>query len=143
MIIPGNGNTDISENWFPFVRSELQKLGLEVIAENMPDPELARMQIWVLFIRKRINTGDSILIGHSSGAVAALRYLEQNVAKLVILIGVYYTDLGDIQEKKSGHFEEPWKWSKIKEASEKFVIFASRDDPFIPISEPRYIRDMC
>ena len=26
MIIPGNGNTDINENWFPYVKNALEKL---------------------------------------------------------------------------------------------------------------------
>ncbi len=40
MTIPGNGNTDITENWYQSVRVELQKLGLDAIAENKHDPDL-------------------------------------------------------------------------------------------------------
>ena len=42
IIIPGNGNSDITENWFQKIKNELQKLRLDVVAENMPDPMLAR-----------------------------------------------------------------------------------------------------
>lgn len=42
MIVPGNGNTDISENWLPYLKRELEKLGIEVIAKDMPDQDLAR-----------------------------------------------------------------------------------------------------
>lgn len=54
IIIPGNGNTDITENWFQNVKNELQKLGLDVIAENMPDPDLARKEYWLPFIKEKI-----------------------------------------------------------------------------------------
>jgi len=141
IIIPGNGNTDITENWFQNVKNELQKLGLEVVAENMPDPALARKKYWLPFIKEKLSTDDSILIGHSSGAVAILRYLEGNKAKLAILVGVCYTDLGDEDEKKSGYYDEPWKWDKIEKNAEKIVIFASRNDPYIPISEALHIKD--
>ena len=141
IIIPGNGITYITDNWFQSVRKGLEELGLDVIAENMPDPDLARREFWLPFIKEKLSTEESILIGHSSGAVAILRYLEENKCKLAILIGVCYTDLGDEHEKKSGYFDKPWKWDKIKNNAEKIVIFASKDDPYIPISEPLFIKE--
>ena len=79
MIIPGNNNTDLSELWYPQVRKELEKLGLDVIAKNMPDPDLARKQFWLPFIEEHVKSErSSILVGHSSGAVAILRYLGEN-----------------------------------------------------------------
>ena len=74
MIIPGNGNTDISENWFPYVKEKLEALGIEVIAKNMPDPDLERKEFWIPFIEKELkNDKGAILIGHSYGDVAILR----------------------------------------------------------------------
>ena len=35
IIIPGNDYTLITSNWYQYVKNELEKLGLEVIAENM------------------------------------------------------------------------------------------------------------
>ena len=111
MIIPGNDNTLITSNWYLYAKEEFEKLGLEVIAENMPDPKLARKEIWIPFIKEKIsNDEDAILIGHSSGATAILRFLEENKCKIAIIVGVYYSDLGDELEKKSGYFDEPWKW---------------------------------
>jgi predicted alpha/beta hydrolase family esterase len=142
MIIPGNGNTPITNHWYQYAKNEFEKLGLEVIAENMPDPELARKEIWIPFIKEKLsNDEDAILIGHSSGAAAILKFLEENKCKLAILVGAYHSDLGDEMEKKSGYFDTPWKWDKIKNNANKIVIFASQDDPFIPISEPRLIKE--
>ncbi|MCH7568107.1 MAG: alpha/beta hydrolase [Nanoarchaeota archaeon] len=142
MIIPGNGNTDISENWFPYVKEELEKIGINVIAENMPDPDLARKEYWLSFIEKKLGRDEeAILVGHSSGTVAILRYLETHKIKGAILVGSYYTHLGDEKEKESGYFDTEWQWNKIKENSDWIVIFASTDDPYIPIKEARYIRD--
>ncbi|MCC7552705.1 alpha/beta hydrolase [Candidatus Micrarchaeota archaeon] len=107
----------------------------------MPDPDLARKEYWRPFIKEKLQTEDAILIGHSSGAVSILRYLEESKCKLVILVGVYYTDLGDEHEKKRGYFNKPWQWNKIKSNAERIVLFASRDDPHIPISEPLFIKE--
>ncbi len=139
IIIPGNGNTDITENWFQYVKKEIEKLGIEVIAENMPDPDLARKEYWLPFIKEKLNTEDAILIGHSSGAVAIMRYLEENKCSLAILVGVCYTDLGVESEKKSGYYNNPWQWEKIRNNADKIIIFASKNDPYIPISQPLLI----
>ena len=39
MIILGNGGADMSELWYPYAKEYLAHIGLEVIAENIPDPE--------------------------------------------------------------------------------------------------------
>ncbi|MDZ7798239.1 MAG: hypothetical protein U5L76_01325 [Patescibacteria group bacterium] len=55
----------------------------------------------MLFIKKRLEGDEnSILIDHSTGAVATLRYLEKNKCRLVILVSCYYTDLDDKMKKK-------------------------------------------
>lgn len=142
MVIPGNGDTKITSNWYPYVKKKLEKLGIDVIAENMPDPVLARKKIWLPFIQKRINgDSDSVLIGHSSGAAAIMKFLESNKCRLAVLVGSYYTDLGYDSEKKSGYFDNPWQWDRIKANSDKIILFSSSDDPYIPISEPRLIKN--
>jgi len=100
MILPGNGNTPIEENWYPYVKRELEKLDVEVILTEMPDPELARRKYWLPFIEEKTNgTEDVILVGHSSGAIAILKYLETHKVHGAILVGVYYTDLNMEEEK--------------------------------------------
>jgi predicted alpha/beta hydrolase family esterase len=142
MIIPGNNNTDLSEFWYPQVKKELEKLGLDVIAKNMPDPDLARKQYWLPFIKEQIkNDSNSIFIGHSSGAVAILRYLEENKAEGIVLVGVSHTNLNDEKEKISGYFNEPWNWERIRKNVKWIIQFASINDPYIPIAEARYIKD--
>lgn len=142
MIIPGNGNTYINENWYPYVKEKLEKLGVKVVAENMPDPDLARKEYWIPFIEEKLEGDeDSVLIGHSSGAAAILSYLENHKLKGAVLVGAYYTNLGDEKEKASGYFDKEFQWNKIKENADWIVIFASTDDPYIPIAEPRYLKD--
>jgi uncharacterized protein len=140
MIIPGNGGRQINGSWYPSVKNALSDLGLEVIAKDMPDPELARKEFWLPFIEENIDD-DSIIIGYSSGAVAALRYLEDHSCSLLILIGLHYTDLGIESEKQSGYFDAPWEWEKVKKNTKKIVMFASQDDPFIPIEQPRFAKE--
>jgi predicted alpha/beta hydrolase family esterase len=44
-------------------------------------------------------------------------------------------------ERLSGYFDEPWHWDAIKRNQRWIIQFASTDDPWIPIEEPRFVRD--
>ena len=143
MIIPGNGNTKIESNWYLSVKEGLKKPGIDVIAKNMPDPDLASKNYWLPFMEKHLaGCNDSILIGHSSGAVAIMRYLETHAAWGAVLVGACHTDLGDAKEKASGYFDCEWKWNDIRNNCEWIIQFASTDDPYIPAQESRHIHRM-
>jgi len=140
MIIPGNAGPNISNHWYPYVKRELEKLGFTVIAENMPDPVLARANYWVPFIEQKVaGDEDIILIGHSSGTVASFKYAEKHKIKGMVIVGAYHTDLGLDDEKQSGYFDKPFEWEKIKNNSQWIIQFAAVDDSVIPISEARYV----
>ena len=142
LILPGNGNTDIvNDNWYDWLRHSLKMRGFEVIAENMPDPVIAHMNVWVPYIEKMTKGEQNwILIGHSSGAIAIQKYLENHKALGAILVGTYYTDLGLSDEKESGYFDEPWQWDKIRQNSNWIVQFAGVDDPYISQAESRFVQ---
>lgn len=141
-IIPGNGDGDVEEcNWYKWVRNEVNKLSdAEAILKNMPDPILAREKIWIPFMHDDLGCDEnSIIVGHSSGAEAAMRYAEQYKVKGIILVSAYHTDLGKDYEKMSGYFDRPWDWEKIKKNAGFIVQFGSTDDPFVPFEEQQEV----
>jgi len=141
-MVHGNGGLTAEDIWFPEVRTELEVLDLEVVAQTMPDNEMARSFIWLPFLEEVLNADEnSIIIGYSSGAVAAMRYAETRRVYGSVLVGASHTDLGIYAEKKSGYFDEPWDWEAIKANQNWVVQFASPSDPYIPIEEPRHIHD--
>ncbi|MCC8467923.1 MAG: alpha/beta hydrolase [Rickettsia endosymbiont of Eriopis connexa] len=140
VFVPGNGNSTTQDNWFPSVKEELEAYNIEVITTTFPDPELARESYWIPFLRANIKVDDqTILVGHSSGAIAAMRFAEQYPILGSVLVGAYYTDLGIEQEKLSGYFSCSWNWKKIRNNQKWISLFASEDDPWIPIEHARYI----
>ena len=139
IVIRGNGNTAPNENWFPYIKEELEKVGIPVINKEFPDPVLAKEKYWVPFIKNLGADEKTILIGHSSGAVAAMRFAEKNRILGSILVGACYTDLDDEDEKASGYYSRPWEWEIIKKNQHWIVQFASTDDPYIPVKEARHI----
>ncbi|AKM79354.1 MAG: hypothetical protein UX85_C0002G0049 [Candidatus Beckwithbacteria bacterium GW2011_GWB1_47_15] len=138
--IHGNGGGSGKDNWHPYVHRELKKLKLKVLTPDFPDPVLAREKYWLPFLREELKADkNTILIGHSSGAIAAMRFTEKNQLLGSILVASYYTDLGDKEEKASGYFDRPWQWDKIRKNQKWIVQFASIDDPYFPIKEPLFI----
>ena len=140
IFIHGNGGSTPEDHWFPYVKDSLEILGFNVIARQFPDTALALSSSWLPFLKNELHAdGNSILIGHSSGALAAMRYAEQNKILGSILVAAMHTDLGIDSEKQSGYFDHPWQWNSIKKNQQWIIQFASTDDPWIPIAEARFI----
>ena len=149
IILPGNGCTNIlRSNWYGWLQSELTSVGITCIAENMPDPYHARRDIWIPFIRDNLKADEkTILVGHSSGAQAALRYAEDHKVHGIILVAATYTDLGDAGERASGYYplnqetENLYNFTAMRENCKLWYQFHSNDDCFIPVAESERIRD--
>jgi len=139
ILIHGNGGCTAGDIWLPYLERELTALGLEVINQTFPDNIKARAQYWLPHIESLGADERTILIGHSSGAVAAMRYAEAHQLLGSILVGVCHTDLGDSFEAASGYYETEWQWQRIRDNQQWIAIYSSTDDPHIPIAEPRFI----
>lgn len=44
ILLHGNGGSTVDDNWFPYAKLELEKLGLNVISKTFPDNKLARQE---------------------------------------------------------------------------------------------------
>lgn len=139
IFIHGNGGSTPDDNWFPYVKKELEARGIPVVARQFPDAVLARQQYWLPFLKQLGADHNSVLIGHSSGTLAAMRYAQTNKILGSVLVAAMYTDLGIESERISGYYNYPWDWQAIKQNQEWIVQFASTDDPWIPIKEPRFV----
>jgi len=122
------------------VERELSSLGYEVINRSFPDPVKARAIYWLPFIEELGADENTVIIGHSSGAVAAMRYAETHTIRGSVLVGACYTDLGEASERVSGYYDHRWDWDAIRAHQQFIHLYASPTDPYIPITEPRYIQ---
>lgn len=139
ILIPGNGGCSPGDAWYPSVERGLDALGVTVINTTFPDSVKARASYWLPFLESLGADDRTILIGHSSGAVAAMRYAETHRVLGSVLVGVCHTDLGDSFEAQSGYYRDPWRWPQIRDNQEWIGIFNSTDDPHIPIAEARHV----
>ena len=111
VIVPGNGGGDVwDSNWYGELFHTLRKAsvgrGCVPVLKNMPDPVKAREKIWLPFMwNKDDGLGcdeRTIIVGHSSGAVAAMRYAEEHKLLGLVLVSACHTDLGMKSERIAG-----------------------------------------
>ena len=82
------------------------------------------------------DTTKIILVGHSSGAQAILRYTEQYPVYASVLVSATYSDLGDAHERMSGYYpqkqgdkENAYLFNEMKKICRYGIQFHSDDDP--------------
>ena len=136
IFIPGNQSTHWSFAWAPWLKRELEKREYPTFFETFPDSIIARAEYWLPFLKEHIRAGEQdVLVGWSSGAVAAMRYAETEEILGSVLISPCYTDLGDELEKQSGYYDVPWNWGAIRKHQQQIALLYGKDDPIIPQSE--------
>mgnify|MGYP002476760699 CR=1 FL=1 len=146
VIVPGNGCSPVEySNWYSWARDRfaLMLSPDRVLLEDMPDAMDAHESVWVPHLRDKMQCGpNTIVVGHSSGAVAAMRLLEETPLLGVVLVAACHTDLGCEHEREAGYYDRPWQWDKIKENAGWIVQFHSRDDFLIPVEEADHVAKM-
>jgi predicted alpha/beta hydrolase family esterase len=142
IFIHGNQTNQWSFAWTPWLKEQLEKKGYPTFFETFPDSIIARAKYWLPFLKEHVKAGeDDVLVGWSSGAVAAMRYAETHKIRGSVLIGPCASDLNDALERQSGYFDKPWDWESIKANQRHIAIVYSDNDPFIPQEQFALIRN--
>lgn len=130
----------------PWLMAELYKHEVYACALPMPDPYNPKKEAWVQAISNAVNTfteDEIVLVGHSLGVPAILRYLEtrkenQKIGGAVLISGP--CSLLDIDNKESklrridNFLDTPFNFEDIKQKSKNFVVIHGDNDPKVPFS---------
>jgi len=135
-------DTDPTKKWYPWLGEEVRKAGFEFIAPILPHANEPIMAEWLMEINKTNPDKDTILIGHSRGGVAILRWLEKQVIskniKKVILVATNSGRTEDkviTRESNNGFYtEKGFDFETIRAGCKDFVVIHSRDDNWVPFS---------
>ncbi|QHI99112.1 alpha/beta hydrolase [Xylophilus rhododendri] len=142
ILIPGNGGGSTHDDWFPYVAEGLRARGLQVVSPGTwPDAELARAEYWLPYLEQLGADENTILVGFSSGAIAAMRHAQTHRILGSVLVAGYHTTLGLRTEEVSGYFDQPWDWERIRANQQWIVQLNSPSDPYIPIEEARFLHE--
>jgi len=140
--------TDASpnSNWFMWLKGKLIGEGHEVWLPQLPGSDTPNAKKYTAFIldnKDFIIDSDTIVIGHSSGAVEILHLLQHlpsdTVIKAAILVSAFKDDLG--MDALTGLFEEPFDFKAAKAHCSKFIFIHSDNDPYVPLEDAKYLSD--
>jgi uncharacterized protein len=122
------------ENWFPWLKKELEKLGCNVVVPTFSTPEGQTLENWFAVLDKYKEDIDenTIFVGHSLGGVFLLRLLEKHSAKAAFFVAspVGVLPIKNIETDKP-FLEGGFDWEKINSHCKDFFVFHSDDDPYV------------
>ncbi len=135
------------EPLFRWIKKSLETEDFEVYIPKMPNPSKPEIKSWINRLKAIINLDkDTILVGHSVGCQAVLRYLEalnknEKLKKVILIAPWMHLDRNTIKEEgeevvkiAKPWMETPINWKKIKVHCDDFVAIFSDNDPYVPLS---------
>ena len=132
------------ENWFPWMKKELDALGCSTIVPQFPTPKNQTLENWFAVFDEYAAefTPETILIGHSLGGTFLLRVLERSAfkskASFFVAASIGIRPLKNYETDKP-FVQKPFDWNKIRSNAGHAFVFHSNNDPFVGIENSRKI----
>jgi predicted alpha/beta hydrolase family esterase len=141
LILHGTG-ADHTSNWFPWLKNELEKRGYKVWVPDLPNsiqPNIKKYNDFIFSNKNWEFNNNSVIVGHSSGAVAGLGILQKlpkdvKIGKC-ILAGSFKGTLG--WKNLSNLWSIDIKYNQIRNKANEFIFLHSDDDPYCPLEHAK------
>lgn len=136
-IIHGSdGNSQ--ENWFPWMKGEIEAKGFECIVPDFPCKDGHKLSAWYEVIEKVRNkiTLETVFISHSRGTAFILNLLTDFDYKIeaLFMIGGFIENLWHKHgTPQTSFFAKPFNYEKIRSQCNRFIYYQSDNDPYIPM----------
>lgn len=133
------------ENWFPWLRDELEEKGFQVFVPNFPTPDGQTLENWMKVFDEygHYLNEETVLIGHSIAVAFILNVLErlQKPVKACFLVAGFVDFLGDAELDliNKSFTDRDFDWLKIKENCKNFHIYYSDNDPYVPLEKAQML----
>ncbi len=147
VILHGTDGSPTELPWQAWLKSQLESNGYEVYFPQLPECHTPNLGLYDDFLkRSEWNFSDNLLIGHSSGATAALHLLGQEwfpKAQATVLVGTFLNEklLKNAAWYEAGQFDklfvDAFQPETIKEKSEKFYFVHGDNDPYCDYDDAR------
>ena len=135
------------ENWFPWLRAELERAGLRVYVPAFPTPENQTLENWLEVFKEysALLDGESIMIGHSLGPAFIFSVLERakKPIRAAFLVAPFAGALGDgeLDRINRTFVDRKFDWERIRRNCGRFYVYASDNDPYVPGEKSELIAD--
>ena len=145
LILHGTDATP-ANNWFTWLKEQLEQDGYKVWLPQLPNSDKPNAETYNKLLLSNLDfdfNEETIIVGHSSGAVESLSLLQHlpdnTKVKEVFLVSAFKDDLG--WDALTGLFTEPFDFEKIKTKAGKFVFLHSDNDPYVPLEQAQYLAE--
>jgi len=127
------------ENWFPWLKKELEAQDYRVIVPDFPHAERPALAEWLEHFRAYEDLVDdrTIFVGHSLGGALALRLLERakKPIRACILVASVWGIMGnDFDPVMNTFTKQPYDWPVIRGNARNFMVIHGDNDPYIRLS---------
>lgn len=126
------------ENWFPWLKKELERKGCKVFVPQFPTPPIvaAKISEWFEILKdyEKYIDETAILVGHSLGGIFTLRILEKlkHPIKAAFFIGTPVGVKPIENYKRDESFSGfTFDWKAIRKNAKHFAVFHSNNDPWV------------
>lgn len=134
-------------NWFQWLKTELESKGLIVWLPQLPNPEQPSLRAEADFVHANAPfplDEDTLIVGHSSGAILALILAQENKTKIggIVAVSVFH-DNSLKWDANDSLFDVSFEWQAIRENVNKLLFIHSDTDPYVPLGQARFVADSC
>ena len=125
------------ENWFPWLKTQLEALDIAVAIPRLPTPEGQSLTGWRQAFEpyQKLITKDTILIGHSLGPAFIFDILAQIPIQVqaTFLVAPFTGRLGHptLDKLNESIANGDFDWPHIKSKSRQFYCYYSNNDPYV------------
>lgn len=138
---------DPHENWFPWLKKELEKLGHQVYVPEFPTPKNQTLDNWMEVFEeyKQYLDRDAIVVAHSLGPAFIMNILErrkQPIRAAFFVAGFTGLLNNPVFDKiNKGFVDGNFYWYRIKRNADKFYVFHSDNDPYVPLEKGKELAE--
>jgi predicted alpha/beta hydrolase family esterase len=147
------------ENWFPWLKAQLESEGCNVTVPDFPTPEGQEPEQWLSILDQAVQEvtqydetietvieyKNLIMVGHSIGSALILRKLEllQQSIRAAFLVSGFIGELNNplFDTLNAPFFSDSFKWDLIKRNCSEFYGYNGDNDPYVPLEKGRELAE--
>jgi len=144
------GNSD--DAFFPQIKEVLKGSDFEIAAPSLPNSDFPKVSEWLSVLSDVIGkpNQDTIIVGHSLGGLAVLKFLESipeevKVGRIILVSPIFNKNINipkGAEQLVEEWLNQPLDAEKIKKSVLEIIGFFSDDDPLIPLVEEKVFQNL-
>lgn len=136
------------DDWYPWLKSELESLGYQVHVPEMPDTESPQIDSWIRTLSDSVGILDenTYFVGHSIGGQTILRYLQsQSRACAGVLFVAGWFTLQGLESEDEESIARPWletpiDFDRVRKLIPRSLAIFSDNDPYVALDNKEIFR---